>query len=187
MKKNFILFITLMNVFCFAQSQDYYLELYGGFSTSHKKLGTLSGISGNYQINKSLFTLRYVSNNFVALNFYKPNETFLLLPYFKDKVKIKEWAALYGKKWDVDNFSYSFSGGISSNENNITLTDENLQKQYITENLIGFPFEANVKWVLFPTNKNLIQNTFGFKLLGNISKETYVGVALVYGIGIHKN
>jgi hypothetical protein len=197
MKKLMLVFLICIFNQYFSQNQIIYAELYGGFAISKSSAGISSGISANYQIKKDLFTLRYSENYFASVGF-NGVIPFIPLPYLKETIKLNEFAALYGKRWINDNVSYSISGGISINRQNETFKGDNSQNYYFTKNTAGFPFEANIKW--FKSNKEpyriygivpvgkptAIGNSIGFKLLGNISKRSYVGLALVYGIGLHK-
>lgn len=70
----------------------------------------------------------------------------------------------------------------------------------VSENSIGFPFEVNIKWFknvkrryrayywLIPLGHKKVAfgRSFGFKLVGNISKTNYFGLAFNFGLGTHK-
>ena len=92
-------------------------------------------------------------------------------------------------------FSYSFSGGFSyTNFTNTPKIDPVFENSFI-----GFPFEINVKWfkaekeklklfAIIPIGKPTgFSSSMGVKLFGNISKKSYVGIGLTFGLGYYKN
>ncbi len=157
----------------------------------------------HYQIEKQLFTIRHIENSVVKTAW------FFFIPIIVQQTKNNETALLYGRRFIKENTSFSFSGGISHNK----YTNYNLQFQgnslllevpaaitpVSTESYFGFPFEAEVRW--FNSNKERFRvfygiipvgkktgfaRSFGFKLIGNISKRSYIGVGLSFGLGFHK-
>lgn len=160
------------------------------------KAGFLFYTSLNFEKNKNLFTARYSQLN--ELNLQIIPVTFIAFPIVTNDVTAKELALLYGRRYISDNFSYSFSGGISTifYEQNLKTDNENYYKQ--TTNYIGLPLEFSIKWFkrekspyriygLIPVGKpTALGNSIGFKLIGNISRHSYIGFGLDFGIGYHK-
>lgn len=107
-----------------------------------------------------------------------------------------EVALLYGLRTIEENHAYSFSLGVSYSgyyQNYDKNVNNNINYDYV-----GVPFEANIKWFkeekrrfriygLIPVGKpTAFGGAIGFKLFGNISRQTYAGIGLTYGLGFHK-
>ena len=102
------------------------------------------------------------------------------------------------KKNNQKKFLYNFSRGIFTNKYIKGFKNENNEWFQEKKNFIGFPFEFNVKWFknnkskykiyeIIPVGKETgLGNSIGFKLLGNISQHSFIGVGIVMGIGYHK-
>jgi hypothetical protein len=179
-----------------------YADLILGPSTEIGGPGTfLIGGELNYQIKKDLFSIRYIENADLKTTW------FIFIPTFIQRSKNNETALLYGKRFIDDNKSYSFSGGISHNkytnynyEYNSLLADiPSAQLPSTSETYFGFPFEGEIRWFnaekkrfrvfygIIPIGqKTSFCRSFGFKLVGNLSKRSYVGIGLVFGLGVHK-
>ncbi len=181
-----------------------YADLILGPSMELSGAGTLFiGGALNFQNKNDLFSLRYIENADLKTTW------FVFFPIFITRSTNNEMALLYGKRFINDNKSYSFSGGLSYNNyekysydyNNNTLLSNVPANQITTssENFLGFPFEAEVRWFnsqkeryrifygLIPIGKpTSFGRSFGFKILGNISKQSYVGAGLIFGLGLHK-
>ena len=126
--------------------------------------------------------------------------SFLFIPFYTTIKKIEEYALLYGKRSVDDDSSFSYSAGIAivkySELDEVNSVQNNLK--YIDQNFIGFPIECNVKWFkatkkkyriyeLIPVGRpTALGNSFGFKAFANISKQSFVGIALTFGFGMHK-
>lgn len=147
----------------------------------------------NYQVNGNLFTVRYVGTAKFGVDIIAP---MVPLPFINLKNSMGEVAILYGLRMVEGDKGYSFSLGVSYNE-----FDQYYDKSRYNERryeYIGVPFEANVKWFksvkkrfliygLVPVGKpTAFGGSIGFKLFGNISKQSYAGVALSIGLGSHK-
>lgn len=160
------------------------------------KGGFLFYSSLNYEKNKNLITVRYSQLN--ELGFDVVPVAFIAFPLVTNDVNAKEIAIMYGRRYTKENFSFSFSGGISTNiyEQNLKTEDGNYLKQ--NTNYIGLPLEFSIKWFkrekspyriygLIPVGKpTALGNSIGFKLIGNISQHSYIGLGLDFGIGYHK-
>lgn len=169
---------------------EYYVGLAGGTSS-----GFLGGFNLNYQTKNNLYTARYTGVVNAQLT-----GTFLIFPSFYNSETINEYAFLYGKRYIYDNHSFSYSAGVSIVNRNYLIDNSNNLKLYSDQNSFGFPFEVNVKWFkrekkpysIFyrfkssARRKVSIGQSFGFKLVGNISKTYFVGVGLNMGVGWHK-
>lgn len=171
-------------------------ELYGGFGGGEAS-GFVYGTELNYQLNRDLITFRL--GGFTGLE-----RGFLLLGHPEDPLnernsKIVDYSLLYGKRWIGEGTSFSVSAGIS-------ITNWKHMKQqddyyfYDSQSSLGLPFELNIKWFkrvkrrfrayywLIPITKEKVSfgRSFGFKLVGNISKTDYIGLAFNYSLGTHK-
>jgi hypothetical protein len=181
-----------------------YVDFLLGPSTENGNLGTVYfGGELNYQIKKDLFSIRFIENTDLKTGWV------FIIPVFVQRSKNNETALLYGKRFIDDNKSYSFSGGISYNKyTNFNLEFENNtlfvniptnQIPASSETYFAVPFEAEVRWFnsrkerfrvfygIIPIgNSTGFARSFGFKLIGNLSKRSYVGIGLVFGLGFHK-
>lgn len=147
----------------------------------------------NYQQNRSLFTLRYVGTAKFGADVIAP---LVPLPFINVKNSMGEVALLYGLRMVEGDKGYSFSLGASFSgfEQYYDKTGYN-EKSY---DYFGVPFEANIKWFksekkrfriygLIPVGKpTAFGGSIGFKLFGNISKQSYAGIGLSIGLGLHK-
>lgn len=161
-----------------------------------KNGGILQYGSLNYQNKKNLFTFRYSEINQLGVSFV--NMGLLALPILSNDIKMEEIALLYGWRFIDDNFSYSFSAGLSTNNYIQKLQTEDGNYYKDKSQYIGVPFEFGIKWFkskkspyriyeLIPVGKPIgLGNSIGFKFLGNISKHSYIGLGIDFGIGYHK-
>ena len=171
--------------------------IFGGAGEINGKGGFLIGGELNYQLKNHLLSARYVEqiqleSDAVFLSPFTP------IPIIREKINHQEIALLYGKRWIYDGSSLSISGGLSINIYSNRITDENNEQIKIKDDYIGFPLEVNLKWFksrkkryrvygIIPVGKpTSFGRNFGFKLIGNISKNSFVGLGIVYGFGIHK-
>ncbi|WP_299670482.1 hypothetical protein [uncultured Polaribacter sp.] len=153
--------------------------------------GNLTGLNAsfdlNYQSNNNLLTFKY--------NAILDIEEFGFL-YFIPTADInsetEEFSILFGKRYIEDGFSYHFSGGIS-----YSITEG--QQADLTYSYTGFPLEIGISWFkskkerfrilygLIPVGKpTAFGRSIGFKLYGNVSKKSYIGIGLNFGLGWHK-
>lgn len=161
---------------------------YGGF---------MYGGTASFQHKKDFFTVRYIQHPEFKLRFAVAGT--VGLPIIKSRFKNTEIAVMYGKRHIKNSVSYSYSGGISTNDFQTKYVDANNQVYRVVEQHLGFSYELNVKWfnsrkeryriyMIVPVGKPIaFGRSFGFKLVGNISKHSYVGVGMTYGFGWHKN
>ncbi len=163
---------------------------------SYGKSGGLSGgLSLNYQISRSLFTFRILGTVKLESSFASP---FLPIPVFMQKSSMEEYALIYGWRFIDANRAFSFSLGPSYNVFSESKSDVNNQQFKSLSRYAGASFEANIKWFkkekrrfriygLFPIGKPTgFGSSAGFKIFGNISKETYAGMGIIFGYGFHK-
>ena len=146
----------------------------------------LLGAELNYQVQKNLFSIRY-------LGLFEFKSFFLFIPL---NVKTtNEYALLFGKRYINQGEAFSFSGGISILNEQGNIGD----LQYNTGNYFGFPVEVNytffnnekeryrIIYGLIPIGKpTAFGRSIGFKLVGNISKSSFIGFGLNLGFGWHK-
>lgn len=166
-------------------------ESLGGAFGNAGGLAIILGL--NYQVNQSLFTVRYVGTARFGVDVIAP---LVPLPFINLKNSMGEVALLYGIRMVEGNNGVSFSLGASYNEFDqfYDRTGYN-EKSY---KYFGVPFEASIKWFkkekqrfriygIVPVGKpTAFGGSIGFKLFGNISKQSYAGIALSYGLGLHK-
>ncbi|MFC6267756.1 hypothetical protein [Frigoriflavimonas asaccharolytica] len=202
MRKYFVLFLVLNASLIFSQQNKtpiiYAESIFGYGGKIGGDSGFLIGGEANYQNKNNLFSARYINNAQINIGLV---QLALIIPFpvTKEKNNMQEYALLYGKRWVVNGHSFSVLGGISIVQNQQIIFLEQNQKIDNKENFIGFPFEANfslfkskkapfrVLYGLIPIGKpTTFGRSFGIKLVGNISKKSYVGLGFVYGLGIHK-
>ncbi|MFD0964672.1 hypothetical protein [Pseudofulvibacter geojedonensis] len=191
--RKLIVFILLLSNLTFAQKEKensnpiLFVEGFLG-GGGGKISGVLIGGNLNYQHENSLFTFR-VSQ---LANF---KLAFLLLPDVTSYNE--EYGLLYGKRYIKNGRSLSFSGGISHNTYETKHINNEVEIVNKTKH-IGLAFEASIMW--FKANKKRYRiyriipvgkptafgHSFGFKLSGNISKQSYIGVSMIMGFGWHK-
>ncbi|HET8837565.1 MAG TPA: hypothetical protein VFM82_01060 [Flavobacteriaceae bacterium] len=167
---------------------------YGGSFGEYS--GFLYGGSANFQFKKNLFTFRYTQNP--QFKFNAAVAGMLVIPYIESKFKNTEIALLYGRRFIKNGRSLSFSAGIGTNDFETKFLSENNHSVKNVSRHIGFSYELNIKWfksrkkryriyMLVPVGKpTAFGRSFGFKLLGNISKHSYMGFAITYGFGWHR-
>lgn len=158
----------------------------GGFS---------NGAGLNYQKNRNLFTLRCLATVRLRCKILSP---FFPLPIIDQKTDLEEYSVLYGWRFIDEGTAYSFSLGFSYNLFTELSTDNNNQKNIKLSKYKGVPFEANIKWFkkekrrfriygLLPVGKpTALGGSLGFKIFGNLSKHSYAGLGITYGLGCHK-
>jgi hypothetical protein len=151
----------------------------------------------NYQKNRILFTARYVGS---ASFFSIPNRQDFLFPFLRKtetKSITEEFSLLTGYKTLISRgASISFSGGISRNKFKYygpEGSDPEFRDYYL-----GVPFETSLLFFnrrkerfriygLIPVGKpNGLSNSYGLKLYGNISRNSFIGLGLNLGYGFHK-
>ncbi len=199
MKKYLVLLLFFIQMSFYAQKKEAVKPnsiIFGEITAGLGFKNTGSGIvSLHYQHEKSLFSYRFSrlrkSKLFIT-------SLFPIVPAYYTpliKIKAKEYAFLYGRRFVENDFSYSFSGGVSYTKST------NIPKIYpvFTDFYMGFPFEINIKW--FKSEKRSIMlfglipitkptgfgSSLGVKLFGNLSKQSYIGIGVTFGLGYYKN
>lgn len=162
-----------------------YFEGFGGPSVV-QNIGVAGGLELNYQIEKSLFSLRFAN----AAGYTKLADYLILIPHYYKSEDYKEYSFLYGRRWLSTNHSYSISGGISYNDLELASRDSEGKRIAHYENFYGVSFEANYKWFYKKRKSRLVYNAMipsvGVKLFGNIGEYAYAGVGVTVGFGLSK-
>lgn len=197
-KKALILgFVLFIGMNCFAQEEKtnpiVYAEMIIGYSNGSSK-GVTSGGTLNYQRKNNLFSYRYLE-----LSENRKEGSFFFIPVLVEVEILREQAIMYGRRFVDENTSYSFSAGIAYVDREFLIDDTNGVLKYNNTQSIGFPFELNIKWFnskkeryriyeLIPVGKpTSFANSIGFKFYGNVSKTSFVGLGITFGLGWHKN
>lgn len=173
-----------------------FFDLMGGFGGG----GLVGGASLNFQVLRHLFTLRYSGTTDLD-----PLRVSLAAPGpAPDPAEIEvdernsEFALLYGWRFVRDGRALSFSGGVSAGRHLEKLNYYDGFDIRNWSNTTGFAWEASIKWfkkekrpyhvyLVVPVgNPVSFGHSFGFKLVGNVSKHTYAGIGITYGWGWHK-
>ncbi|MCB0462288.1 MAG: hypothetical protein R2816_00775 [Flavobacteriaceae bacterium] len=134
------------------------------------------GLSGNYQNNKDLFSIR---TNYI----FEFSDIWATLFQNKEGTSINEYALLYGKRFVFNDSSLSISIGISSNLWKYD-AKENDTKVVKRKSYIGLPIE--ITGLGFDKKAEKMGILIGAKLFSNIGKASYVGIAINFSIGKHK-
>jgi len=198
-----LILILLLSLVTYSQEKQQHTPilftefLFGAAGEINGKGGFLLGAELNYQYKKHLFSIRYME--YIQLEtdavFLSPVTPF---PIIKEKINHKDIGLLYGKRWIYNGSSLSISAGVSLNQYTNRVTDENNEQYKIKTHYMGLPLEINFKWFkskkrkykiygIIPVGKpTAFGRNFGFKLVGNISNNSFIGLGVVYGFGIHK-
>jgi hypothetical protein len=161
-------------------------------------LAGIGGIEGslsvNYQVKKSLFSLRLIGVQSFTLGAVEFSP-FTAFPTIKDNGSLVEFAALYGRRFIDGGQSFSYSVGASFNDRTFVDYISKHQTQNVTAHYIGLPVEATFLWFkskkkryriyyLVPVGKPTgFGKSIGFKFAGNISQHSYLSLGLVLGWG----
>lgn len=154
-------------------------------------LGT--GLELSFQNDRDLYSFRSLSTIKLSADILHP---FFPLPLLQTKSTFVEFAGLYGWRFVEGATGYSFSLGLSYNI--FESFDPAPAETSTTTHAVGVPFELNVKW--FKSEKKRYRilwfipigeptafgKSFGFKIFGNVSKRSLIGIAASYGLGTHK-
>lgn len=164
-----------------------YFEGFGGLSVV-KNLGVSGGVGLNYQLEKSLFTFRYIN----SAGYRRKNDgPVIIAPSVYKSEDNVELALMYGRRWVKEHHSYSISAGISRNNLELESRDLDGIRTVSTTGFYGFPFEANYKRFYSKKRSNLIYNVLipsvGIKLFGDIGRYNFVGVGVSVGFGLCKH
>jgi hypothetical protein len=162
-----------------------YIEGFGGPSVV-KNVGVSGGVELNYQFGKSLFSFRYTN----SAGYTRKSNIVIVFPAYYKSEDNSEYALLYGRRWLMDNHSYSVSTGISYNNLELAVKDIDGNRFAHYENFWAVPFEANYKWFYRKKKSKLIYNAMipsvGVKLFGHIGTYSFAGVGVSVGFGLSK-
>lgn len=152
------------------------------------------GVTMNYQGKFGLLTARLS-----AIQNYKSEAVLFFPVLFRDRDIVSETALLYGYRKIYQGSSLSFALGASYNHRTRKYIDKGESGFKSTSSYAGIPFELNfllfnsIKrryrlYYIIPVSKPTgFSRTIGFKVFGNVSKNSYAAVGLVYGYGFHKH
>ncbi len=157
--------------------------------------GFTVGAGLHYQKNQHLFNIRFTGTVKLESGFLSP---IIPIPFVDEKSSLEEFSLLYG--WRIINggMSHSYSFGISHNKFREVVFDDFNREYTKTTKYMGVPFEANIKWFnnekkryriyyLIPVGKPTgFSRSIGARFYGNISKNSYFGLGMIYGFGFHK-
>jgi hypothetical protein len=165
-----------------------FADLLIGYSNAGKSAATF-GVSVYYQSKNNLFTFR--TSQTVSVD---KIEWFYIFPTSIISNTTTEYAVLYGKRYIEDGIGYHFSTGISYNTND-AINGERLT----SDAFLGVPISVGLNFFkekkkkfrvlygLIPVGEpTSFGRSIGFNLYANISKRTYVGLGLTFGLGWHK-
>lgn len=178
-------------------------EYFSGLGTG-TSFGGYFGGSLNHQHQKHLFSLRYTW--FGSIEYTKVRGGYishlLIFPAYVNIEKINDYSVLYGNRYVNGSFSFSWSAGLGivQSQERSYIEDLNKYGDWKSNTSIGIPLELNVKWFksekkrfrayfgIIPVGKKKVAfgRSFGFKLVGNVSKNSYFGLGISYGFGTHK-
>ena len=175
-------------------------EFYFGGAGSDNGGLWLLGYNLNYQFNDKDFLTARFSGLLGIYDNYTLLAPTLIFPFSDRKETQQEYALLYGKRWVKENVSFSISSGVSHTDRvYYKRVDEYYEK--LNQDYFGIPIELNVKWFkaeksrfrayygLIPIGSRRVSfgRSIGFKITGNFAKNDYLGLAVTYGFGWHKN
>ncbi len=174
-----------------------YADMILGFGGSFgDNTGFMVGGTGYFQSDKNLFSVRYVLNpqfeyNTVAVGFVG-------FPSIVNKGRLEEYAIMYGRRSIKEGSSISYSAGISYNTFETGQFNQQVGRFKEIERFPGISYEIDIKWfkrkktrhrvyMIIPVGKpTAFSRSFGFKLMGNFSKSSYIGFGMTYGFGWYK-
>ncbi|WP_242927638.1 hypothetical protein [Pontibacter vulgaris] len=170
-----------------------FADTYVGFAGGRAG-GFAVGAGLNYQVNRHVFALRY--GGAVGLGTGAILMGMMALPTIRVERESSEIAAMYGWRFIKDNRSLSFSLGASHNRHTFYPADDSPERKYV---YLGLPFEVDLK--IFKSNKDRFRilyglvpigkptafsRSIGFKFFGNVSRNSYAGLGITFGLGMHK-
>lgn len=159
--------------------------------------GLYGGFNINYQYKKNLFTLRY--NAIADLAGRDPQLRKLQIIAIEDQGHYQEYGMLYGRRYLTNTRGLSFSAGASFNYRVRKYPNAGSSKTITYDYYPGLPFELNVNWFkgrkrrfriyhIIPVGEpTAFGASIGFKLHGNVSKNPYLALGIVYGLGMFKH
>ena len=145
----------------------------------------IHGFEGSYSLNyenkNSLFTFRGLGT-IAYTDTYTEITPFNYFPGFKTENSLGEYALMYG--WRFINNKHnglSFSLGISSDRRTFYYYYPKAPTEKTNEYYAGLPFEANYNWFMSRFGVG-----GGFKVMGNISQHSFIGLGIDLSVGFHK-
>jgi hypothetical protein len=156
--------------------------------------GFTAGASLRFQQNKSLFTLRYTGTMRLHAKLASP---LIPIPLFQNRSSLEEVGLLYGRRFIRNGRAMSFSAGISHSTHRKLVNTATVPQNQASAAL-GLPFEADIHWFksrkerlrlygLFPVGQPTgLGGSIGFRLTGNLSRNSFVGLGVIIGLGFHK-
>lgn len=189
------IFLTLIfsQTFSFASVLDsipksnpiVYLDVQLGIGRADK-IALSGSYSINFQSGKNLYTAR-------ILNMARVDDWFFIFPI--TGTSTTEIGLLYGRRYIENGESLSFSAGLSQ----VTTSQNFVNEPRVISSHFGVPFEFNymffnakkaryhILYGLIPIGKpTALGRSIGFKLFGNISKNSFFGFGVSTSIGWHK-
>ena len=154
------------------------------------------GLSLNYQFKRNFLTVKGTSVMHWAYN-ADEKKSFIFFPFPNLKNNYDELAVLYGLRFIKEDHSLNLSLGLSHNWRTQYFRNE-ASREEIKSNYIGLPYEFTIKWFnrdkeryriygLIPVGKpTALGHSYGLKLYGNISKNSYAAIGLASSFGYHK-
>lgn len=201
MKTTFVLGIIFCFNLCFAQDNSDKSNpiVFGDFNFSFatgNTDGLLLGASFNWQKKHHLATVRY---NHIWEFEFDVVHPLIPVPIEERSTRLNELSLLYGYRKINSGFSFHFSAGPSYNYFIDRFNSDNIDQSF-NERFFGVSYEIGFKFYkkrkkgLYPTFYIPVQITsdtgfsrsIGLKLIGSVSRRSYVALALSYGIGFHK-
>ncbi|MDY0090265.1 MAG: hypothetical protein RBR78_07850 [Flavobacteriaceae bacterium] len=179
---------------------EFFMGLGGG-----SNFGGFLGTNLNYQHQNHLITFRYADFGSIENSRIRSGgvSNLLVFPAYVNVKQIKDYSLLYGNRYTNKNVSFSWSAGLGIVHQQKRSYIEELNKygEWISNTSVGIPIELNVKWFkaekkrfrayfgIIPVGKKKVAfgRSFGFKLIGNVSKNSYFGLGISYGFGTHKS
>lgn len=156
--------------------------------------GFAGGASASFQWGRHLLTGRFTGTTKIDAAILSP---FVPIPVFTQRQSMEEVAALYGWRFVQRSQAWSVALGLSHatlRRNHKAGTAFITVKQFY----FGLPVEANIKWFkakkerfriygLFPVGRPTgFGGSFGVKLSGSISANSFAALTLSFGAGFHK-
>lgn len=149
-----------------------------GYAIGNPKRFT-AGLDLNYQTHKNLLTGRVIAAG--GLDFVSYNGSNVL-----SGIEITEYGLLYGRRYIEGAKAYSFSGGVSYNIIEIEKFHPD-DLRLGRSGYFGFPFEGNISFIKEKKRKIAFNVAVNFKLYGNISRRSFAGLGIGFGLGAFKN
>jgi hypothetical protein len=153
--------------------------------------GWLAGMALNYQTGNHLFTGRWASISKIDFQ-----TNFIILPLIDSSRDENEFALMYGHRfvWSEISLSLSIGGSYST----VSYYNRFVDLSFANKNYFGLPFDITIKefknekrrfkllWLIPIGKPTAFGTSSSFKIMGNISQRSYIGLGIGFGIGMHK-